>query len=232
MTLEELKRLAEQGDTDAMIEISDQVYGKDSYEKIAEATSWDLRAAEAGSLAGIMRSITGCTLLAVINLLPNIKDWKEALLYSQQTLRWCDVALKEVRLDQDDLKMVTDSRNDCQYYCGVCHYYQDNYDEAVRALYGLQQTRAYALYGVCMYALGSRDIEHRSSARDDLKTAYQFLSYVEKDSTYATRPIAALPGRGTAQSALSGAASIALTTGQNTASIPPHWRKALCMRLL
>ncbi|MEQ2512063.1 hypothetical protein WMO66_12550 [Faecousia sp. CLA-AA-H192] len=186
MTLEELKRLAEQGDTEAMIEISDRVYDKDSYEKIAEATSWDLRAAEAGSLAGIMRSITGCTLLAVINLLPNIKDWKEALLYSQQTLRWCDVALKEVRLDQDDLKMVTDSRNDCQYYCGVCHYYQDNYDETVRTLYGLQQTHAYALYGVCMYALGSRDIEHRSSARDDLKTAYQFLSYVERDSAYIT----------------------------------------------
>ena len=35
MTLEELKRLAEQGDTEAMIEISDRVYDKDSYEKIA-----------------------------------------------------------------------------------------------------------------------------------------------------------------------------------------------------
>lgn len=50
----------------------------------------------------------------------------------------------------------------------------------------MQQTHAYALYGVCMYALGSRDIEHRSSARDDLKTAYQFLSYVERDSAYIT----------------------------------------------
>lgn len=184
MTLEELKRLAEQGDTGAMIEISDRVYDKDSYEKIAEATSWDLRAAEAGSLVGIMRSITGCTLLAVINLLPNIRDWKEALFYAQQTLHWCDVALKEIQLDQDDLKMVTNSRNNCQYYCGVCHYNLDNYEEAVRALYGLQQTRAYALYGVCMYLLGSRDIGHRQSARDDLKTAYQFLSYVEKDMAY------------------------------------------------
>lgn len=177
MTLEELKRLAEQGDTGAMIEIADRLYDKNSYEKIEEATSWELRAAEAGNLAGIMRSITGCTLLAGINLLPTIKDWKDALYYAQQTLHWSDVALKEILLDQDDLKMVTDSRNDCQYYCGVCHYFLDNYDEAIRSLNGLQQPRAYVLYGVSMY---------QSSARDHLKTAYQVLSKVERDVAYIT----------------------------------------------
>lgn len=179
MTLEELKRLAEQGDTGAMIEIADRIYDKNSYDKIVESVSWDLRAAEAGSLAGIMRSITGCTLIAVIDLLPDIKDWKEALYYSQQTLRWCDVARKEIQLDQDDLKMVTDSRNDCRYYCGVCHYYLKNYDEAARVLYGLQQPRAYVLYGVCMFQQGANDYDKR-------KTAYQVLSNVEKDVAYIT----------------------------------------------
>lgn len=177
MTLKDLAQLAEQGNTDAMIEISNRIYEEDDHDKVAEAAWWDIHAAEAGSSAGILRSISKCTLLAKICLLPEYNDWDAAQYYAEQTFHWCDVAMKEIQLNQDDLKMVTDSRNDCRYYCGVCLYFLEKYNEAVQMLCDLQQPRAYILYGISMI---------NSDDPDGLEKAFPLLANIEREVTYIT----------------------------------------------
>lgn len=175
MSIDELQRLAEQGDTGAMIELANQIYDGEDYLKIEEATSWELRAAEAGSVAGVMRSITGCNLLACINLLPDITDWQEALRYARLTIHWSNVALKEIQLDEEDSQLVNNTRTESRYYCGLCNYFLQDYKAAMLALQDIAEPRAIVLYGASAYG---------SEMPNRLETAYRFLSQIERDNGY------------------------------------------------
>lgn len=175
MDMDSLRQLADAGDTNAMLELSDRIYDKDDYTKIEQANSWDVLAAENGSVAGVMRSITSSILLACINLLPNIEDWKGVQKYADQAVHWSDLALSKIELAEDELRIVQDAHRDGLYYSGLSYYWQGYYREAISKVAGMRETRAFILQGVCLYESGESSL---------LKDAYNYLSYVERDKDY------------------------------------------------
>lgn len=177
--LDSVIQAANAGNVNAMLTLS-QHYNEQK--DISRATEWADKAAEAGSVAGYMISMS-CHRFS-ITVAKELGFWQLLEEEAHTTMNRADTLLRahsegSIALSNDQICQCEDCRNEALYALGLRIYAEDENNQRWREIIDListvHSTKAFALHGCCSVHL------------DNYDKAFQMMQRVVKDRDYAAQ---------------------------------------------
>lgn len=164
MTLEELRQAAEGGDTDAMIKLGDTLYEMQRTGNVPEgfgrALEWYTRAAENGSIIGVIKTMMLHHNIAVTAKARNY--WKLVKESGEESLKYASVALAVTNLTAKYKTMAHEIANNARYHLALAYFFQDDDVDTciscLREIDSQEPPMANILLGICLLRT-NRDVE-------------------------------------------------------------------------
>lgn len=179
MTFEEITRLAEQGNAQAMLELGNHYFDQKDYDGFEKAYEWYEKAAITGSSQGILMAINQCALLGAIHQSKGFQLWEEALQNWLSVQKWIRVAWKDLSLDSDTLSKIQCQFEESNYSIAYIYCRLKRYSDALNILCSSNETPSLLLKGICTYSLAIAE-----GNKGYLMEAYKMLSVIEEDLDY------------------------------------------------
>ena len=179
INLSEKHNQASAGDFRAMLDLADyyyELYEAGDQNSLQTSILWLDRAAEAGSVAGVMQSITGYELLAVTREISD--NWPEARAAWKAQNKWANVAREHIKLDAEEQAMVYSALDASLYNIAFCYYTEKDYAGAKNTLKNWNCTKSMILQGACTFSEAMSNLSL-------LPLAYNQLGSIERDLQYA-----------------------------------------------
>ncbi len=156
MTLEELRQAAEGGDMDAMIKLGDTLYEMQRTGSVPEgfggALEWYTRAAENGSLVGVIKAMMFHDNIVVTAKARNY--WKLVKESGEESLKYASVALAVTNLAAKYRTMAHEIANNARYHLALAYFFQDDdMDTCISCLREMDSQEppiANILLGICL----------------------------------------------------------------------------------
>lgn len=173
--VEELIRLADNGDEEAMLKLGEYYWGSGaSYDACRDALVWyDKLADDFGNLDGIMRSMSLHPIKAMVNQSLSVGDFEEALHSWEITMDRANaffdlyesIPNEENPFDQDDYALAMESLHDSIYGVGYCYFELKRFDRAASMLDILldDDEKAKVLYGLSLFRMAKSVREYEGT---------------------------------------------------------------------
>lgn len=170
MTIQEVIKLAENGDIKAMLMLGDYFMDEENRDT-DEAKKWYIMAAEhqvphAAHMAALVSSISAMSTDIIINQ-PNFEpmmvefiyeEWKDAYKWLNKTIEYKESGAPNVEgVDLVDFK---EQREEAAYKCGIYCFYMDRFDEAIKWVEGISGPRADLVHGISLFQKATKDEEY------------------------------------------------------------------------
>jgi len=156
MTLEELLQAAEGGDVDAMIKLGDTLYEMQGTGNLPEGfgngLDWYTRAAENGSLVGVIKTMMFHHNIAVTAKASNY--WRLVEESGEESLKYASVVLSVTGLAEKYRTMAHEIANTARYHLALACFYQDDDVPAcisyLREMDSQEPLMSSILLGICL----------------------------------------------------------------------------------
>lgn len=163
MTLEELLQAAEGGDVDAMIKLGDTLYNMQGTGSLPEGfgngLDWYTRAAENGSLAGVIKAMMWRHNISIEAKARNY--WKFVKENAEECLKYSSTVLSVPGLAEKYQTMAREIANTARYHLALACFYQDDDVPAciscLREMDSLEPLMSSILLGICLLQIHHED---------------------------------------------------------------------------